>query len=75
MCERGKHGKCMWNQFNHEAWNAPCAEGAQAHQQSSRLLGIPETIAALRSPTASVPEFWEKVLLYVLAQQAGHAGR
>ncbi len=32
MCERGKHGKCMWNQFNHEAWSAPCAEGAQAHQ-------------------------------------------
>ncbi len=59
--------------FNHVGWNDPCAEGARARQWNSRLLDIPETIVALRSPTTDVPGFWAEVLLYAVAQQAGHA--
>jgi hypothetical protein len=44
----------MWNQSNHEVWNVPCAEGAQAHQCSSELLGIPEKIATWKSLTKGV---------------------
>jgi hypothetical protein len=36
----------MWNQSNREVWNAPCVEGAQAHQYNLGLLDIPETIVA-----------------------------
>ncbi len=57
--------RCIWNQSSHEVWSAPCVEEAQAHQWSSRLLGIPETIAILKSLTAGVLEFWAKVLLCV----------
>jgi hypothetical protein len=54
--------KCMWNQSNHEVRNAPCAEGAQGHQCSSGLLGIPERFAAWKSLTEGVLEFRVGVL-------------
>jgi hypothetical protein len=65
----------MWNQSNHEVWNAPCVEGAQARQYNLGLLGIPETIAAWKSLTVDALEFGVEVLLCVWVQQAGHGGR
>jgi hypothetical protein len=52
----------MWNQSNQGVWNVPCAEGAQARQCSSGLLGIPERIAAWKSLTEGVLEFGVGVL-------------
>ncbi len=57
--------KCMWNQSSHEVWNVPYVEGAQAHQYSSGLLGIPETIAAWKSLAEGVLEYGVEVLLGV----------
>jgi hypothetical protein len=65
----------MWNQSSHAMWNAPYVEGAQAHQYSSGLLGIPETIAAWKSLTEGVLESGVEVLLGVWVQQAEHVGR
>jgi hypothetical protein len=65
----------MWNQSNHEVWNVPCAEGAQAHQCSSGLLGIPEKIATWKSLTKGVLEFGVGVLHGVWVQQAELSGR
>jgi hypothetical protein len=65
----------MWNHSNHEVWNVPCAEGVQAHQCSSGILGIPEKIATWKSLTEVVLEFGVGVLHGVWVQQAELGGR
>jgi hypothetical protein len=54
---------------------SPCAEEAQAHQCNSRLLDIPERLAAWKSLTEDVLEFEVEVPLDVWAQQAELGGR
>ncbi len=57
----------MCNQSNHGAWSEPCAEGAQARQCSSGLLGIPKRLAAWKSLTEDVLEFGVEVTSVVIS--------
>ncbi len=73
--ERDEMKKCVWNQSNHGAQSELCTEGAQAHQCNSRLLDIPERLAAWKSLTEDGLEFGVEVPLDVWAQQAELSGR